>query len=109
MRIWDLSVGKLCRQHLLGEHRELHAIWTVITKNKKGYSQHPETKRWRGKLKALYFRHEAQVKEMVKRGYRHFSPLNKKLAKGKSIQSFFIDSVKEQKKILKNKKCDCLI
>jgi hypothetical protein len=46
---------------------------------------------------------------MVKRGYRHFSPLNKKLAKGKSIQSFFIDSVKEQKKILKNKRCDCLI
>jgi hypothetical protein len=98
MRVWDLSVEKLCRQHLLGEHRELHAIWTVITKNKKGYSQHPETKRWRGKLKALYFRHEAQVKEMVKRGYRHFSPLNKKLAKGKSIQSFLLIALKNKKR-----------
>lgn len=43
MRIWDISPGKLCKNHLLGEHRELHAIWTVITENKKGYSKHPET------------------------------------------------------------------
>jgi len=34
---------KLCRNHLLGEHREIHAIWAVITEKKKGYSMHPET------------------------------------------------------------------
>jgi hypothetical protein len=26
VRIWDLDAAELCDQHLLGEHRELHAI-----------------------------------------------------------------------------------
>ena len=30
MRIWDISPNKLCDKHLLGEHRELHAIWVII-------------------------------------------------------------------------------
>lgn len=78
MRIWDISPAKLCKNHLLGEHRELHAIWAIITENKKGYSKHPETIRWVGKLGALYFRHEQLVKEMKDRGYNHHSPLDKK-------------------------------
>lgn len=77
MRIWDLPVASLCRQHLLGEHRELHAIWSVLTKRKKGYANHPETKRWRGRLAALHRRHEEQVAEMERRGYRHLSPLHR--------------------------------
>ncbi len=109
MRIWEISVKKLCRQHLLGEHRELHAIWSIIIKNKKGYSRHPETMRWRGKLKLLYQRHQEQMAEMTKRGYRHLSPLDKKLAQGKNKQDIFIDSIKEQKKILKGKNCECKI
>jgi hypothetical protein len=43
MRIWDISPKRLCRNHLLGEHRELHAVWSVLTKGKKGYARHPET------------------------------------------------------------------
>jgi len=78
MRIWDISPNKLCRNHLLGEHRELHAMWVVITENKKGYSKHPETIRWRGRLKAMYLRHEELVKEMKQRGYDHKSPLDKR-------------------------------
>jgi len=35
MRIWDLPVKDLCKNHLLGEHRELHAIWSILTKNTK--------------------------------------------------------------------------
>src|SRR5579872_4752009 len=73
MRIWDLPCRILCRQHLLGEHRELHAIWNVLTKGKKGYRRHPETLRWQGKLKALYKRHEEQVRELRARGYEHRS------------------------------------
>ncbi|MDZ7798195.1 MAG: pyrimidine dimer DNA glycosylase/endonuclease V [Patescibacteria group bacterium] len=107
MRIWDIDPKYLCRQHLLGEHRELHAIWTILTKNKKGYSHHPETLRWRGKLKALFNRHEKILKEMKKRGYQEASPLNKKLAKGKTRQDVFINTKKEQKEILKKKKCGC--
>lgn len=109
MRIWDVSPRKLCRQHLLGEHRELHGLWNILTKhgNKGGYSQHPETKRWVGKAAALYDRHEALVKEMERRGYQHNSPLDKRLAKGKKIQDAFIDSVASQRKLLNTKPCDC--
>jgi hypothetical protein len=73
MRIWDIPPNKLCNRHLLGEHNELHAIWSILTKNKKGFIHHPETKRWKGKLKVLYLRHEQQIKEMEKRGFNHNS------------------------------------
>ena len=109
MRVWDISPKKLCRNHLLGEHRELHAIWVVITKGKKGYSKHPETLRWRGKLRALYLRHSKLLKEMKRRGYNHHSPLPSKLAKGASMQRVFVDPYKNQLKILKQKGCGCKV
>ena len=109
MRIWDIPPSKLCRKHLLGEHRELHALWTVITEGKKGYSMHPETIRWKGKLRALYLRHEQLVEEMKQRGYKHQSPLEKKSATGKSFQDYFIDKPEKQVLILKQKGCMCKI
>jgi len=45
MRIWDIPPDKLCRNHLLGEHNELHAMWNILTQGKKGYANHPETKK----------------------------------------------------------------
>jgi hypothetical protein len=109
MRIWDIAPGNLCRNHLLGEHRELHAIWIIITERKKGYSNHPETLRWIGKLQALYRRHNLLVKEMEQRGYPHKSPLNKRKATGKSKQDVFVDLPSKQIKILKQKGCRCQI
>ncbi|MFA4933894.1 MAG: pyrimidine dimer DNA glycosylase/endonuclease V [Candidatus Omnitrophota bacterium] len=109
MRIWDIPPKKLCRNHLLGEHRELHAIWSILTKNKKGYSMHPETLRWKGKLAALYLRHKVLIKEMEDRGYSHRSKLDNKYAVGIKKQSVFIDSPKRQVKILRNKNCDCKV
>lgn len=109
MRIWDVPPSVLCRKHLLGEHRELHALWTIITQDKKGYSHHPETLRWYGKLKALYLRHEALVEEMQARGYQHHSDLNKHLATGSANQMVFVNSVAEQKELLRQKKCDCKV
>ena len=82
MRIWDIPTDRLCRNHLLGEHRELHAIWKIITENKLGYAHHPEIQRWREKLMALYIRHDDLVNEMKIRGYNHNSPLNKDLTVG---------------------------
>lgn len=77
MRVWDqIAPARLCRQHLLGEHRELHCIFTVLAKRKKGYSQHPETLRWKRHLRALSHRHRLLVKEMTRRGYNHKSPIN---------------------------------
>lgn len=107
MRIWDLPPSYLCRKHLLGEHRELHALFTILTQNKKGYRAHPETKRWVGKEKALYLRHRDLVSEMEKRGYVHKSELDPKLATGSSRQNTFVNTLSEQKEILKNKGCDC--
>ena len=107
MRIWDIPPKQLCRPHLLDEHRELHAIWTVLTQNKKGYSKHPETLRWVGALSALFIRHQKLVQEMVKRGYHHLSPLNEQLARGRKRQTKFVDSLERQRQILFKKGCKC--
>ena len=109
MRIWDVSPEVLCRNHLLGEHRELHAIWSILTQQKKGYSSHPETIRWKGKLKALYLRHELLVEEMQKRRYHHQSALNVSLATGESTQNILVDSIDKQMIILRQKQCKCKV
>jgi hypothetical protein len=109
MRVWDIHPKHLCRKHLLGEHRELHGLWNILTKHggKGGYSRHPETLRWVGKTKALYLRHEALIEEFKKRGYEHHSPLDKKLARGSGSQDVFIDILKDQKELLRKKPCEC--
>ena len=109
MRIWDLSPEILCRRHLLGEHRELHGLWVILTENKKGFSRHPETLRWRGKLQALYRRHEALVAEMARRGYRHNTPLAAAEAVGLAEQREYKDPPLEQVRILKAKGCGCRV
>ena len=107
MRVWDIPPGRLCRNHLLGEHSELHAIWSILTKGKRGYSRHPEVLRWKGKLKALYLVHEQIASEMIRRGYSHASPLQEKLATGSGVQDEKVDSVADQIRNLRGKRCDC--
>jgi hypothetical protein len=107
VRIWDLDVERLCNQHLLGEHRELHAIWTILTTGKRGYANHPETVRWRGRLAALYRRHEAEVAEMARRGFRHASPLARELATGAAEQTVLVDPVEDQLARLAARGCGC--
>jgi hypothetical protein len=109
MRIWDIPPENLCRAHLLSEHRELHGLWSILTLGKKGYAHHPETKRWHGKLKALYLRHEALVEDMARRGYRHNTPLNPELATGSDVQDEFLATPEEQAAMLKAKGCGCRV
>jgi hypothetical protein len=109
MRIWDLAPARLCRQHLLGEHRELHAVWSVITQEKTGYARHPETLRWKGKLRALYARHQRLAAEMSHRGYSHASPLDRSLASGRAAQYVFVDPLRRQEELLRSKGCDCRV
>lgn len=109
MRIWDLPPERLCRQHLLGEHRELHALWTILSTGRAGYANHPETRRWRGKLAALFARHEALVAEMERRGYRHGSPLDPHLATGCAVQTDYVDRPEVQRDLLRAKGCDCAV
>ena len=75
MRIWDLDPGFLNDKSLLGEHRELHGIVSILVNRKKGYSRHPETMRWRECLGGLAMRHCQLVAEMDLRGFHHRSPL----------------------------------
>ena len=107
MRIWDVPPSILCRQHLLGEHRELHALWTILTECRQGYARHPETRRWRGKLAALHRRHELLAVEMQRRGYRHGSPLDPRLATGLEAQHDYVDAPAAQLVLLRAKGCGC--
>jgi len=72
MRMWLTPPKLLCRQHLLGEHLEMHMFIGTIKKgiNVSGYIE-------TGLLdpNKLQERHDELVSEMEKRGYSHYSPL----------------------------------
>lgn len=72
MRMWFVDPRLMCRQHLLGEHRELHAIVGAIIHGIgiDGYRNLLEVHNVRT-------RHEKIVKETRRRSYRHESPLPK--------------------------------
>jgi hypothetical protein len=72
-----------------------------------GYAHHPETLRWKGKLMALYLRHEKLAAEMERRGYKHNSPLDRRKATGNAVQREYVDSVSDQKRLLRGKACQC--
>ena len=105
MRVWDIDPGYLNDNSLLGEHREVHGIFSVITNGKKGYSRHPETLRWVGCIDALVRRHEVIKEEMDLRGFRHKSPLANAASTIRWPGSF-IDPPGGQFEILKGKYID---
>ncbi|MBN1472221.1 MAG: hypothetical protein JW925_10610 [Syntrophaceae bacterium] len=102
MRIWDVNPGYLNRQSLLGEHRELHAIVSIIKNKKTGYSRHPETLRWQGFGWALSQRHRLLAAEMNLRGFTDRSPVLIKTQPQKWPQ-VFVDSPTSQFSILEKK------
>jgi len=102
MRIWDINPGYLNRQSLLGEHRELHGIASIILNNKKGYSQHPETKRWVGYGWALEMRHKQLACEMALRGFTDRSPVNMQ-SSGAVWPPQYVDEPGRQYQILREK------
>lgn len=72
MKMWMVNPRYLCRQHLLGEHKELHMLVGCLQKSKNidGYINNelvfPQL---------VYRRHNVLVDEMLRRGYGHKSPL----------------------------------
>lgn len=102
MRIWDIAPGFLNAQSLLGEHRELHGIHSIINNGKSGYSRHPETLRWISHLSALVIRHELLVVEMKLRGFNHYSPLDSDVSSWE-WPSIFIDQPAAQYRLLRDK------
>jgi len=74
MRMWNVPTEYMCRQHLLGEHLELHMFVSTINMKKsvEGYMT-------KGLLEPekIDKRHDELVQEMEKRNYKHKSPLKK--------------------------------
>ncbi|MBF0450447.1 MAG: DUF1722 domain-containing protein [Candidatus Magnetomorum sp.] len=102
MRIWDIQPGYLNRQSLLGEHRELHGIVSIIVNQKKGYSKHPETLRWVGYGWALRKRHQLLAAEMSFRGFTDKSPVLIRANQDK-WPDIYIDEPYQQFQILSEK------
>ena len=113
MRVWnEIDPSRLCRNHLLAEHREILCIWSVLTKGKKGYRNHPEVKRWGDSLGALWLRHNHILKESKKRKY-NFKDLphwSSELYLRKHMKNRFVTpkSWDNQEKSLSSKNCDCI-
>lgn len=102
MRVWDINPGYLNRESLLGEHREIHGILSIIVNKKKGYSKHPETIRWVGYGWALKQRHNQLAAEMSLRGFIEKTPVVKRSNKG-NWPSKYIDEPFRQFRILEQK------
>lgn len=72
MRMWMVDPATMCRQHLLGEHVEIHMMVGALRggMNIDGFLAH-------GLLEpsAARSRHRALAAEMTRRGYNHRSPL----------------------------------
>jgi hypothetical protein len=105
VRVWDIPPSELCDRHLLGEHAEIHAIWSVIKHGKRGYASHPEVMRWRGNLGALVARHDANAAQMRARGFRHASDLPLEVVATAPIR--LLNSLAEQRALLKARACGC--
>lgn len=102
MRIWDIHPGYLNRLSLLGEHRELHGIVSIIVNKKKGYAAHPETLRWAGYGWALKMRHKQLAAEMELRGFTDRSPVLTRTRKDEWPE-IYIDEPFKQFQILEEK------
>jgi uncharacterized protein YbgA (DUF1722 family) len=102
LRIWDISAGYLNRHGLLGEHRELHGVYAIVTLGKTGYSRHPETLRWMDALSGLARRHAQLAAEMRIRGYVDRTPLPR--ARGRARwPAAFVTEPAEQLILLRDK------
>jgi uncharacterized protein with PIN domain len=73
--MWMVNPRIICRQHLLGEHVEIHMFIGTLDQKKsvKGYLE-------KGLLEIhnLYTRHEELVEEMKRRSYNHYSEVDEK-------------------------------
>ena len=70
--MWMVDPSIMCKDHLLGEHREIHMIVGYLKSKKhlKDYAYHGLVQ-----VSALQSRHEQLVKEMEIRLYKHNTPL----------------------------------
>ncbi|MCU1284379.1 MAG: hypothetical protein JWO13_729 [Acidobacteriales bacterium] len=72
MRMWMVNPRKMCNQHLLGEHVEIHMLVGTLVR-KKSIAGFVENKLI--EVHSIRKRHSELVKEMQRRGMQHQSPL----------------------------------
>jgi len=86
MRMWMVNPRLLCRQHLLGEHNEIHQHRHVFAK---GLSIGGR----RGQIEpsSMSVRHDALAAEMLSRGYRHSSPYAQPDLSGYDLDGFVVN------------------
>ena len=72
MRMWMTDPAMMCRKHLLGEHVELHmaSAWIARGRRIDGWVNNNCLE-----PRAIARRHKALAREMMRRGYKHASPL----------------------------------
>lgn len=82
MRQWNVDPTKMCRQHLLGEHNEMHSFVGTILKSQKGgkgaikdFTKTKYVTEGFVEVHNLQKRHEELVTEIHRRGMQHNSPL----------------------------------
>ena len=72
MRMWMVDPRRMCSQHLLGEHVELHML---VGSLRKGRSLAGFVANGLIEVHSVRARHAQLVREMRRRGYQHRSPL----------------------------------
>lgn len=84
--MWCLDSSLLCRAHLIAEHGEIHSVATVLkNRTRKGLG-------WICNLLLhdylggdLKVRHDELVHEMLKRGYKHLTPMPDRMIFGGKV------------------------
>jgi hypothetical protein len=72
MRMWNVHPKLMCRQHLLGEHLEMHMFQEHVRHNRSliGY-----VKNGLVEVHNIRKRHDILAEELLRRGYNHHSPM----------------------------------
>jgi len=73
MRMWMVEPAIMCRQHLLGEHVELHMMAAHLQRGRRIDKFVTNNCAQPRSIKA---RHRVLAAEMIRRGYHHASPLD---------------------------------
>jgi hypothetical protein len=91
MRMWMVEPEIMCRQHLLGEHVELHMMASSIAKcrNLQGF-----LKNGLCEPSSIIKRHEKIVVEMEERGYKHNKPLKNFMILTKELRNASVNREK---------------
>lgn len=109
MRIWHSQlIPKLCRQHLLAMWREGLGAYSIITKGKHGYFNHPAVIEFKNCPNLLWMRLYEVREEMRRRGYKP-KALPSTMPMNYTSDYKEWQTLDEQIAILRTKKCECKV